>query len=75
MPGTKILNSYCFEMGQDLYESTPKAVFAAIAVSLLTCGGDWLEEGQEATRKRVIDEWTALHNSGIVKQKPPAVKA
>lgn len=66
----KQLNSYCFELGQDFYERTPKAIFAAIAVSALTCGGDWLEEGQEATRKRILDEWSALYTSGIVKQKP-----
>lgn len=70
MSGIKVLNSYCKELGLDFYERVPKAVFAAIAVSLLTCGGDFLDEGQEATRKRVLDEWTALHSNGIVRQKP-----
>jgi hypothetical protein len=63
----KLHNEYAAEVGGDVFEKCPKAVFAAIAVSALTLGGDYLEE----TRQRVIAEWWALHDNGIVPQKPP----
>lgn len=61
-------NQYAAQIGQDLYENIPKAVLAAIAVSALTLGGDYLEEA----RSRVAKEWLILFQNGIVPQKPPA---
>lgn len=60
----KTLNSYAREL--KLYGSMPKAVLAAIAVSLATCGGDRLDEANE----RVCAEWEILAQNGIVPQKP-----
>ena len=63
----KLLNGYVDPLGS-LYADIPKAVFAAIAVSALTVGGDYLDEAQQ----RVLQEWWALHDAGIVPQKPSA---
>lgn len=54
----------------NLFESCPKTVFAAIAVSALTCGGDYLEHARE----RVIAEWWTLFDNGIVPQRPPFLR-
>ena len=62
-------NEYADQLGQDLYEVIPKSVLAAIAVSALTTGGDYLEEARE----RVVEEWSILFQNGIVRQKPPNV--
>ena len=62
----KIHNEYAAEVGE-VFDKCPKAVFAAIAVSALTLGGDYLDEA----RDRVIAEWWTLHDNGIVPQKPP----
>lgn len=68
--GYKLGNAYARELG-DAYNAMPKAVLAAIAVSLASCGGDRLDEARQA----VIDEWWALHNAGIVPQKPPFARS
>jgi len=62
--GFKTSNYYAQQLGP-LFEECPKAVLAAIAVSALTCGGDWLEHAAG----RVAQEWCILHANGIV-QKP-----
>lgn len=62
----KTLNEYVGTLGT-LYSKTPKAVFAAIAVSTLTCGGDELDKA----RARLLEEWRILHQAGIVPQAPP----
>lgn len=54
----------------NVYEVAPKAVIAAVAVSLLSCGGDNLD----AARDAFIREWWTLHENGIVPQKPPFPK-
>jgi hypothetical protein len=64
-PGVKVGNEYASVLG-DLYTDIPKAVFAAMAVSALTCGGDHIEEAQA----NIVREWWALYNSGVVTQKP-----
>lgn len=61
----KSKNSYALTLG-DLYARTPKAVFAAIAVSALTSGGDCISEA----RARLLEEWKILYDNGIVPQKP-----
>jgi hypothetical protein len=58
-------NEYAEQLGT-IFEDCPKAVFAAIAVSALTVGGDHLEDAPQ----RVADEWLALYQAGIVPQKP-----
>jgi hypothetical protein len=67
-PRFKIGNEYAGTLEKYVFEQTPKSVFAAIAVSSLTCGGDYLEH---ATR-RVVTEWDTLHTNGIVPQAVPA---
>lgn len=62
----KISNEYALAVGGDLYESIPKAVWAAIAVSALTSGGDQIEKAAQF----VAEEWRALHDAGIVPQAP-----
>lgn len=64
--GVKVGNEYADTLGR-LYARTPKAVFAAIAVSFATAGGDALDKAE----LNILREWTALHNAGIVSQKPP----
>lgn len=64
----KTLNAYATAVPE--YRDIPKAVWAAIAVSALTCGGDHLAEARE----RVRNEWRVLHENGIVPQKPPNEK-
>lgn len=48
------------------YEETPKAVYAAIAVSLATRSGIELSEAE----RMIKEEWEALYDAGIVPQKP-----
>jgi hypothetical protein len=62
----KLLNDYAATLDQKLYAYTPKAVFAAVAVSALTIGGDYIEHANQ----RVIDEWWTLYDNGIGPQKP-----
>lgn len=63
----KTFNAYAGQLGR-VYADCPKAVLAAIAVSALTSGGDYLETAQE----RVAYEWQVLHLNGIVPQPLPA---
>lgn len=65
--GIKVENYYSQSLGK-LYSQTPKAVFAAIAVSALTIAGDRLDEANP----RIIREWWSLYRAGIVPQRPPA---
>lgn len=72
----KLHNDYAATLDQagGLFEKTPKAVLAAMVVSLMTCGGDRLDE-LEALREQFLEEWAALYNCGIIPQKPPRVRA
>jgi hypothetical protein len=58
-------NDYARELGA-LFDEMPKSVIAAIAVSALTMGGDYLDEAAI----RAAREWQVLHDAGIVQQKP-----
>jgi hypothetical protein len=60
-------NSYAGTLGPAI-DDIPKAVLAAIAVSALTCGGDYIEDALP----RVMREWELLHSNGIVPQRVPA---
>lgn len=62
---SKIFNEYADQV-IEIYGSCPKAVFAAVAVSALTTGGDKLEQAADL----FMDEWWALYDAQIVPQKP-----
>lgn len=65
----KLHNDYLKELPSDLYERTPKAVWAALAVSLALR----LNEDQfEAVPVALCAEWSSLHQAGVVPQKPPS---
>ncbi len=66
MRGFKIGNDYSQALS-DVYNKAPKAVIAAVAVSMLTSGGDRLYEARELFLK----EWETLHINGIIPQSPP----
>jgi hypothetical protein len=68
MHGLKLSNEYARIFGP-LYEQTPKAVFAAIALSFAFM--DIEEAGWEQAVKRVLKEWQTLHANGIVPQGLP----
>lgn len=59
-------NEYQWALSQKVFDKTPKSVFAAIAVSTLTSGGDYLEHAEP----RLLEEWWILYENGIVPQKP-----
>jgi hypothetical protein len=66
---SKTSNEYVRILDHRMYETTPKAVFAAIAISYATLisGDENLGRSQQA----IINEWQALYNAGIIPQKPP----
>jgi len=64
----KLDNEYVKAIPADVYADIPKAVWAAIAISLATCGGDTLDDATRA----VVYEWAILHTNGIVPQRVPA---
>lgn len=57
-------NAYAEAIEPKLYARIPKAVLAAVAVSILSNGGDDLD-GASA---RILEEWEILHANGIVPQ-------
>jgi hypothetical protein len=63
---------------QSIFERTPKAVFAAIAVSFANRldGEDALQRdgGTEDLLRAVMEEWDMLHQAGIIPQRPCAVR-
>ena len=64
----KTLNEYVGAVPCAVYEDIPKAVWAAIAISLATCGGDRLDDATRA----IVHEWSLLNQNGIVPQAVPA---
>jgi hypothetical protein len=58
------MNAYVAEIQN--YDRIPKAVLCAIAVSLLSTGG----ENMEGVEARLVEEWRILHQNGIVAQSP-----
>ena len=62
---SKIGNEYAAQLGR-MFDEMPKTVLAAIAVSCLSQGGDYLEKAQA----RAAREWQVLHENGIVQQRP-----
>ena len=65
-------NEYAAALGND-YNLMPKAVLAAIAVSLAVRVNG--EEDFAAARELVVSEWEALYRNGIVTQKSPLTKS
>ena len=63
-------NEYVESLPPGMFDSIPKAVWAAIAISRLSCGGDRLEDAPA----EIQQEWQALFDNGIVKQKPKKAK-
>lgn len=64
----KLSNVYADLIPGEIYAAIPKTVWAAIAISLATCGGDHLDDAVRA----IVCEWRILHQNGIVPQKPPS---
>lgn len=70
--GIKVRNQYADAVG-DLYKRTPKAVWAALAVSYACMRGDGdTEVYPEDTPRFLIEEWRTLYEQGLVPQAPPA---
>lgn len=65
---TKLDNEYIRILPPEVYADIPKAVWAAIAISLATCGGDRLDDATRA----IVHEWGILSLNGIVPQDIPA---
>lgn len=68
MPINKKGNEYAAKMGER-YARIPKAVWAAIAISYASSGGDLLHD-MDAVDDNISREWHALYNNGIVPQQP-----
>ena len=62
---TKQGNEYARAFGKN-YARIPKAIFAAVAYSSISSGGDF----QEFAIKNFMHEWEILYQNGIVPQKP-----
>ena len=62
-----LTNDYVMGLNPGIFDKCPKAVFAAMAISALTSGGENIEIASNA----VLDEWWCLFACGIVPQKPP----
>lgn len=69
--GGKLENEYTDALGHEFLLATPKAVFAAIAVSSLTCFGEYLDDA----KAMLVEEWWCLYQAGIVPQKPSIPRA
>lgn len=64
----KTQNNYQRLLTEKLFDKTPKAVFAALAVSGLSNYGDELTSDMD---RIILKEWWILFHNGIVPQKPP----
>ncbi len=64
--GFKIGNEYADAISARVYARVPKAVFAAIAVSLLVNHQEVFFEHLDAA---ILEEWRLLNENGIVPQK------
>lgn len=71
MRGVKHSNEYAQLLRW--YSDIPKAVLAAICVSLVARCGSELQP--TAVERAVLDEWLVLHQNGIVPQAPPKAEA
>jgi hypothetical protein len=67
--GLKIGNEYAAAFGR-LYASTPKAVFAAVALSYANCASGEEAKTLDEAVQRFIQEWKTLYENGIIPQEP-----
>jgi hypothetical protein len=67
----KKMNNYAEAISPELYEKTPKAVFAAIAASFALLLND---EDFDGLDEKLLNEWRTLNQNGIVPQKPIKLK-
>lgn len=63
-------NPYVDALDKGVFDAIPKSVWAAIAISAMTCGGDHLLDGSMNITDAVMKEWEVLNLNGIVPQKP-----
>lgn len=62
-----VSNQYVNALPVGVFDRTPKAVWAAIAISFALCDND----GEfDRTLTAILDEWEALYLNHIVSQKP-----
>lgn len=67
-------NNYMAAAGSEFFEKTPKAVWAALAVSFAAMTVESAEEFLEnpgAVAETLAGEWAILYRAGIVPQSPP----
>ena len=62
----KTTNGYSDTLSRSVFERTPKAVFAAIAVSLMANDRNVPFDQIDAA---ILEEWAVLNRNGIVPQK------
>ena len=62
----KTTNDYSDTLSRSVFERTPKAVFAAIAVSLMANDRNVPFDQIDAA---ILEEWAVLNRNGIVPQK------
>ena len=70
----KKTNAYAALLDPKVYESIPKAVFAALAVSFATHGDPWNPENGGTAQELILNEWQILHENDIVPQRPPGTR-
>ena len=63
----EIENTYQKQISRELFERTPKAVFAALAVSY------FINTDVEHIDAALLDEWKLLNQQGIIPQTPPNI--
>jgi hypothetical protein len=63
----KMTNDYMDALSGELYDKTPKAVFAALAVSLFANDRGIVFSDLD---NAILEEWKVLYEQGIVPQKP-----
>lgn len=71
--GVKLCNEYAAALGC-FYDSTPKAVFAALAYSYATMfdpNGEGEATAPDEVISRLKREWSVLADNGIIPQRPP----
>jgi hypothetical protein len=61
-------NDYANQISPEVFDKTPKTVFAAIAVSFIA---NHLAQDLHNVDLALLHEWEVLHNEGIVPQRPP----
>lgn len=66
----KLDNDYQKLISRELFEKTPKSVFAALAVSMFLNDRNY---GFEQVDEAIISEWKVLYEQMILPQKPAKI--